>query len=451
MRALALALLLTACGSVSNKLPDGGGDDDATPQPDARTTGTITVTVVTDNGDVDSGGTQLPLGLPRQGAQVFFIEASGDYTMATTGGDGVATSGDVHRNTTVVVLRPQTATQYGLEVFFALDPGMSITAGPKPYTYVSMSPLPGTMTMRSPPGTSFGITQWYLNVPCVYTSSSTGTPPVYTLTLGDPCVRTGRTAQAIGYDSTGILRAYSNQVGDLTAGADVTMPAFQSAPTFVANVANLPSAVSYMYMSGNYRERDDEYLGYFNFNGTPVGGALVLQQPTAPGGDRLEMDAYFNIEDGLGHPQNRYHHIVTGVPTSTALDGTKMLPFMTYPTWDAATGTISWDESGSTNRADLMTASGYYHLAAGDIYVNYNLYAPHVGSSFTLPALPQEIMQLAPTAADAGNSYQVLLIDAVEQPDYASVIPTADADSRNAAYNAFGDSTETWVSGGSID
>lgn len=453
MRALAFLtfLSLAACGSVHNKLPDAGDDVDAVDQPDARTTGTITVTVVTDYGDVDSNGNQLPVGVPRQGAQVYFIEASGDSHLVTTGGDGVAISPEVHANTVALVLRPQTTTQYGLEVFFALDPGMAITAGPAVYSYVNQSQLSATPMTVNAPASAFGVANWGYQFPCYWGLTATGTPPQYTMTLADPCVRTGRTLVSFGYDTNYNLVAYSSRVTDESPGITVNMPAFQQAQTFVANISNLPSSVSQMGMNGNYMEMQD-YVSGFGLNGTVTGGAAVLQSPTAPLGERLEMNSYFYPTTcPTGCAQNRHFEVVTGAPTSIALDGADMLPFISYPQFDPATRSINWDETGSTNTGDMMLASGNYHLAAGDIYVSFNLYAPHVGHALTLPDFPTDIRQLMPQPTDTGYVYNALLIDDVASPDYASVIPTADADSRNATYGRYGTSVETWVSGGSID
>ena len=449
MRFLVCTLCLmvaAACGSVNNELPDGPpGQPDAPNEPDARTTGVIQVTVVTDYGDVDSNGDQLPIGIPRQGAQVFFIEPDGTSHLVTTGGNGIARSPDVHPGTAALVVRPQSSTEYAITAFFALAPDMSITAGPGVDTYVPTSTV-GSLTINVP--AMSGATGYGLSPVCWSSYGQTGTPPVFTLSVVDPCDRTQRTLLALAYDSNG-LRGYSSRVIDYTPGTTITMPAFQNAVNFVANLSNLPSVVSGVNMYGNYREGDG-WLGSFGFYGEPTNGAAVLQGGTAPTGDSLEFDAtFYTITGNTG--RNRLTRRVTGTPTTTAIDGSAMLPFITYPEWDAATRTVSWDELGTTNRADVMISRGYYSVSNGNINVNFTLIGPHVADSLTLPELPTEVAHLTPTAADGGYAYETLLVDDVASAGYADVVPTADADARNAVYGFYGQSTETWISGGFLD
>jgi hypothetical protein len=448
--AYALVLGLAACGSVNNMLPDGPpGDDvpDAANQPDARTTGPITVTVLTDYGDVDSNGDQLPIGLPRQGAQVFFIEPDATYTVVTTGGDGVARSGDVHAGTTAVVVRPQGATQYTISVFAALVPDLSITAGPPEDTFPQTSTI-GAMTVNLP--TMSGASSYGIMPSCWSSWSTSGMIPwSATVQLVDPCDRSGRTLVGVAYNNAGELMGYTSRVVDLNPGANITMNAFGAAQTFVANVSGVPAVVDSVYINGNYMEQNDT-LNYFGRSATPAGGSAVIQAPVAPLGDRLMLHANFYASALPCCSQNRLYQILTGTPTTAPVDGSGVLPYTTPPTWDSASRTVTWEENGPSTVADLVFVRGSYHVPTGDIYVNWRVIGPHVATDFTLPDFPTEIRDIAPENSDGGGAYEVVLIDDLESTGYLEVIPTGEPDAYYAAYGTFGDSAAAWISNGNI-
>jgi hypothetical protein len=432
-----ITVLAAACGSVSNKLPDAD-DVQIDAAPDARTTGTITVNVMTDYGDVDSNGNQLPVGLPRQGAQVFFIEADGTTTMVTTGGDGVARSGDVHAGTTALVHRPQSATEAALEVFFALDPGAEITAGPDVDTYVSTTTI-GTMTVTTP--AIAGATGYYVTVGCGYGSSST---PTITVTIYDPCDRTDRTLVAVAYDSTG-TRGYSTRQVDLAPGTTVNMTAFQNPSTFVMNMSSIPAAVTYANVYGQTFDADAG-IGSFSMASDVTGGAAVLQGQAILAGSETLIESYFS--DGMSNSSRQYRRI-TGTPTTAQLDVSRLLPFTRFDFgWDPANLVVDWDESGTTNVADIMITRGSYSLAATGGFVRFALFGPHVTSELTMPELPTELRNLLPQAGDNGYVQSIHLIDDEAAADYQAIVPHADANSRFYQYRG---SENVWISGGNFD
>ncbi|HKE15926.1 MAG TPA: hypothetical protein VKB80_13710 [Kofleriaceae bacterium] len=441
------------CGSVESNdhEPDasgaGSGATDAAGSthdgqaPDARPAAPITVTVLTDQGDVDTAGVPLPRGLPRQGAEVYFIQSSGETEMVVTGGAGVATSRPVVDDTSVVVVRPQAPTQFSVIAYLALSPDTSVVAGPRPDAYVP--PSPGeTMTITTPAAT--GASSYNLSMACLYSASLAGS--TFTVTLADPCDGTGRTILVTAVDDAGAPIAYTRTTADLTPGASITMPATQAPTTFVAALSNLPPNVASADV--NVQTYDEDVpLAYWTVSGAPSGGGLVVQIPSTPAGNFTSIDARFWDESGEMQ-WNHYTRYTADTATNVAIDAAPLMPFTPYPRWDPATGTVSWEEVGTMNRADIATAHGVYFKRDDGISVELRFVFPHVGTSATLPAFPPELAAIAPAAGDGGYINEVYLIDDIDREGYLAMVETADADARNAAYERYGTAAEAWVSGG---
>jgi hypothetical protein len=429
--------VIAACGSVSDNLPDGGDDDGPA---DARPDAPITVTVVTDWGDVDPSGAQLPIGLPRPGAEVYFIKPDRTYEMVTSGGTGVATSQPVPDGTSVVVVRPQDPTRFAIIAYLGLAPGTQVTAGPRPDPYVPTS-ANGTMTINFTPVT--GASSYRLTMPCLYSSSQSGNS--FTVTLFDPCDHTGRVVLLEALDPNGTPFSFTSTTADVVANSTVMLPAAQPIGSFAANLSGVPPIASEIYI--NVQRYDAETsLASVSLSGFPTAGALVLAAPSPLAGNRTSIDTRF-YDGGFTLQYNRHVVAEPGSIGSYSIDAGGIMPFTTRPMWDPATRTVSWSETG-TNRADLGTARGMYYKQGGAIGIELRIVFPHVATTVTLPELPTELAAIAPAAGDNGYINEVFLVDDADVSGYLAGVATADADSRNAGYGPWGDARMAWISGG---
>jgi hypothetical protein len=453
--ALCLAFAI-GCGAVEhNASDDGSGDDsgpatdaagptrDAAGTPDARPPAPITVTVLTDNGDLDTSGMQLPLGLPRQGAEVYFIQPGGETERLVTGGTGVAISQPVGEDTAVLVVRPQSPTQFSVIGYLALSPDTRVVAGPRPETLAETN-AGGTMTIIAPAVT--GASSYNLSMPCLNSLSLVDT--TFTATLGVPCDATGRTILVTAVDDAGAAIEFTRTTVDLLPGTSITMPPSQAPATFVASLSNLPANVATADV-GVQMFDGEQLLGAWSASGAPSGGSLVAQAPSTPAGNLTAIRALFWDASGQSQKQwNQYSRYTGDAVTNIALDAAQMMPFTSQPQWDPATRTVSWEESGTTNRADIGIAHGGYYKEDAGISVTVRIVFPHVATSVSLPAFPPQLATIAPTADDGGYFNEVYLVDDVDREGYLATVETADADSRNALFGRYGAVAEAWISGG---
>ena len=430
---------IAGCGSVSDNLPDANGDGGGDP-PDARPDAPITVTVVTDWGDVDGIGNQLPIGLPRPGAEVYFMKPDGTYEMVTSSGTGVATSQPVPDGTTVVVVRPQDSTRFGVIAYLGLAPGTRVTAGPRPDTYQPTS-ANGTMTITVPPVP--GAASYQLSMPCLWSSSLMNT--TFTATLFDPCDHTDRTILVQALDSAGIPIAFTTRNADVVASTTLQMPATQASASFTTSVSGVPPIAAEVWSNVQAYDADFALAGS-TLSGFPSAGNLMLQAPYTPAGNRTTIDTRF-YDGGFTLQYNRHVVAEPTVLTSITLDAGGIMPFTSRPMWDPGTRMVSWSETG-TNRADLGVARGMYYKQGGTISIELRIVFPHVATTVTLPDLPPELAAIAPAAGDNGYINEVFLVDDFDRTGYLATVETADADSRNAGYGPWGRAAQAWISGG---
>jgi hypothetical protein len=127
---------------------------------------------------------------------------------------------------------------------------------------------------------------------------------------------------------------------------------------------------------------------------------------------------------------------------------TDLLPFITIPTWQAASTSAHWLEYAPFRTADLAIVTGSYTVTATTTPVTFRLIGPHAGTSLALPALPAEIAALAPGLTDPVTILEAFIVDDPGATDYLGAIPTADASSRGLFYGMYGETSEVWISGG---
>ena len=175
---------------------------------------------------------------------------------------------------------------------------------------------------------------------------------------------------------------------------------------------------------------------------------MDFRSQIVPVGDHTIRQAQFSSQTFNGA---MYHEFSDGQAPALALDVAAGVPrLIGQATWDPATRTATWpEEPGSTGAVpQTLLVQGSYFKQATQLSVQFNLYMPYPAApTFTLPAFPTELADLAPVTADGGfvNRVQGLIGTGKTSRDNVSV---ADLRFRNIPFNWEDDQASAyWVSG----
>jgi hypothetical protein len=437
---LLLLYLTCACGEVKSTT-DGNPGGEMGPLH-----GPVTVTVTTDFGDIDANNNQLPIGIPLQGAQVFFVHDDGTYQLVTTGSDGVAASTDLGAPVTALVARRQGNAHTALTVFAAVPPTVHVAAGPRPAPLNHSNIGQVNFTV---PGVA-NATGYRFLAACTDGSQSTTTPTI-AFQLTDPCQRMGRTVAVEATDSAGAVVGFSQRTVDLVAGAQVALPALQAQTPFVANVSNIPVLANRIDVNTTFFDAD-QFLTSGFASATPTGTSSVVSVKSSPVGNHMLVSTSFNGSSGTtGYLINRHVSSHPSLVTTASIDAAGLMPFVTFPKWDMATRSASWSVNGNPGTPDIITARAAYNIATTGVGVDIRFYGPPGVTKVGLPSpMPNELASLAPGSGDSGFVDELMVIDVVGKNGYSAVVETADADARDAPFTTFGTGDEVWISDGAF-
>ena len=358
---------------------------------DAATDANIGAATITVNREQNEPGTGEPIGE----LEVFFIRPDGTYEIVSTGPDGRATA-QVVPGSAIVTAHQRTfsgVASYFLTAYVGVGPGFDVIAGARA---PSLAGIAGNVSVSWPPVSL--ATRYQIASSCGY-GFIKGTAA--SVEVEEGCAAgTNGTVLVTAYDNTGPI-AYSVRSGvDLVAaigGPSITMPAFTTTlPSAMVTYSGVPAGFDDVELLLELHQDGrtfGELEGRFAIASNPV-----VTAPIVPVGSTTAIRSRFNTgAKGLAMYHLRHH--ATRQLAHTLDVGAGMLPAVTFPSFDPATRTLTWQEStaGAGGRPDTIVSRGYWETAVGGS-VDFTIVGPAVAgvTSAVLPALPAELADLTP-------------------------------------------------------
>jgi hypothetical protein len=387
-------VLCVGCGSVkSNQLPD------APPAIDASARGTVHVTVL------DGGGS----GAPAVGANVVFIDPDGTLVKRVATDTAGKADADVLPGASVTSIALLNMT-YQLQTVTAVKPGDDLVLGSKNTDFTAA----GTFTVNYPAAT--GAVSYVVGHACgpTFVNAPVGAPPptTATLTMTNNCKQSKMEIVVVPMDASNApLGSISQSDVTFTSGGSVTLNGqYQSARAFTASYTNIPSSVTALLVSRSVPD------------GFGVQTSLSMASPTASqvmnlsGGSATaaRVASRFSVSSTRAFQEIRQN--LSGTAATYGFDAsTNLLPWITQVSFDAATHKLATtiDTAGTSgDQPDMFRVFATYRRTDPNSQVtttySWSVFAPQAGD-VTLPTLPPEVGDVAPTATDTLTLNAIML------------------------------------------
>jgi len=383
------AVVWAGCGTV-----DGTTADDQ-PGPDPAIPGTVHVTVL------DPSGT----GSPAVGASVVFVGPDGTLVKRTATDTAGQTAADVLPGSSVTAITLAGAA-YQLQTVLEAKPGDDLVIGTKNLD----ATVVGTFAVKFstfPTATTFTALG-----PC---GGNTVGPIMGTANISLPismyayCKQDTMEIMVIGQDDAGNVIAVLDQTNvPYVNNGSVTMPAQAVANRdFTGSYTNINPII--MTLTTTRAVPDSSGVSTSRAIQTPAATATMTF--SGPVGATASVDT--TVTSTTRSVQNVRQSIAGGA-VSYGLDvGGTLLPWLATPSYDAATGTlrVPVDTTGtSTAKPDAFRITASYRRtdATATTLFTWTLYAS-APADIKLPALPQELANLAPTTTDTVAANALML------------------------------------------
>lgn len=391
LASLCLGLVVCAgCGAV-----DGTSSDDD-PGPDPAIPGTVHVTVL------DPSGT----GAPAVGASVVFVGPDGTLVKWTATDTAGQTAADVLPGSSVTAITLAGAA-YQLQTVLEAKPGDDLVIGTKNLDATAV----GTFAVKF---STFSTATTYTAVgPCGAGNTVGPIMGNVTITLLISmyayCKQDTMEIMVIGQDDAGTLVAVLDQTNvPYVNNGSITMPVqVVAARNFTGSYTNINPII--MTLTTTRAVPDGSGVSTSKALSAPAATATMMF--SGPVGATASVDT--TVTSTTRSVQNVRQNIAGGA-ASYGLDvGGTLLPWLLTPSYDAATGTlrVPRDTTGtSTAKPDAFRITASYRRtdATTTTLFTWTLYAPDA-ADIKLPALPQELGNLAPTATDTVVANDLLL------------------------------------------
>ncbi len=398
---LTVPLVAGACGNVSADAdagpdrPDARVSDDghAADQPDAQTTGIVSVTVYNESGSLE------------QGASVVFHHGDGTVVQKlSTDAHGIASS-VVDAGDLVSVVR--TTNQGGRQVmtFLGVKPGDQLRSG-DPHIRVNAS-MYGTLMVS---GVVYaGASGFSVDAGC-FDGAALDENGVATLPLFDGCHDPAGTVPLYvqARDSVGRPLAYATRPALMSGGTgSVAIAASEWRTDFASAVISIVHAPTKVTVYPTVFVDNAPGLEVFEFNPQVAGSP----QP----GDNVNATVVVPRNLGTGYDHSVEEVVYTGndqtfrllaarktgaLPASISIDGARFLPYLTgraaVGTGDAARPRLTWTSEAALDSVDggMVHTSWYDPVAQAS--QEWILVVPPGTTSVQLPALPDSLAAWRP-------------------------------------------------------
>lgn len=401
---LSLTITLAACGSVQN-----GNLADAPPSVDAAvdtiTRGTVRVTVL------DPGGS----GAPAVGANVVFIDPDGTLVKRVPTDTAGKAEADVLPGASVTSIALSNTTTYQLQTVMAVKPGDDIVLGSKNADFSTV----GTFTVNYPAMT--GATEYDIAQPCG-PSFVTGAPPAtsVTFTITNNCKQSPMEIVVTPLDGNAMpMGTLSKSVAFVSGGSTTITGAYQPARSFTASYTNINPVVTSMFVSRGVPDGFGVTASQSISSPTP---SQVVSLPGASGSN-ARIASRFIVSSTRAFQEVRQN--ISGTAATYGFDATtNLLPWVTKSGFDAASNKIvtTIDTTGTSSaQPDVFRLFASYRrtdpMTQVTTVFSWSVFAPQAGD-VTLPALPPEVGNVAPTASDTvAVSVIMLEVDSIASYD----------------------------------
>ena len=379
---LAVLLTLAACGKSSSladaPVIDGAHAADAAPPVDADQHVVVTVY-------------DLYKGTLAPGVTVAFIEANGTTTAEVmTDANGVA-SALVQPGASVTAA--YTAVD-SLVTVVGVQPGDHITINPYgPITGVKV----GTFHVVVP---DQGDTSYVAAGPCGVTapvaSAGTGMATTIDLEIDADCQESTMDLVVEGLASDGSAAGWVHLAGvAYTDGGMATMPSTGWSPMLAptATFTNVPADVT----SARFNDWVPDENGFTVGFATTATPTTTINLNSLPGAATVQLYSGFA---GNGSQRDLYDVVAGNTTTHTVDASTELLPEVSAPTLDIATGAVHVAMSAAPTGAAQYTDLNYTRTVGTTQTSFYWGFLSAPTTDFTLPPLPSDLAILAPTAGD---------------------------------------------------
>jgi len=376
-RHMMIALALLACGKTRLPGGGGGGPDGGPGQPDATSSGPVSVTVLSFDG----------LRTPREGIDVGFFAPDGahDATVAT-GADGVATS-DLDAGGAIVVFEPLppaigiggAARAYAV---LAVEPGDQIVVGGEPFVG---GETPVTMTVTLPMVT--GAIFYEVDTSCGNFSSGT---EVVTLNFAVACDPDTFSFLATTSGDSGRVYLREEDVPVIASGNYDAMATWQMIPTRSFLFTDLPDEASNLQV-GVYalRSGEDQMDTSLTRDNTAVTEDMATLRPERiPNYDATMVWAEVRPEQaGLGAFD--FVRWLGPDDDTDANVGELMLPWMSPISYDSGARALRWQIVGD-QEYDATYVNLIANINDGKIFLEtvWLIVAPPGIEEIVMPTLP---------------------------------------------------------------
>lgn len=393
------------CGRVKN---DPGGLPDAPPGPeDARGRGRVVVTVL------DPGGS----GSPAVGARVVFLDPDGTLVKRTSTDTLGKADAEVLPGASVTAIT-SASNGHQIQTVLAIEPDDDLVIGVKADSTAAV----GTFTVEFP--VEAGATSYRVAHACGVADPAAQTTTV-TFDLRANCRQPTMEVIVTAFDANGAALGFIAKQGVVTNAGKLTLvEGYTRMRTFTGAYSNIDSSLASLAMAR--RAPDIAGIAVTGAASSPFPATTTLEAPSTSGGSAT-IDTTMSRGAATRLVQNTQivRQVIAGGAVSYGLDvGAMLLPWISQPAYDAATRTLAFTKEGAgTGAPDAYQVVGRYTrtdpMGQTSTAYMWSIIGPEA-TNLVLPVLPDELAELAPTAADAVN-VSALMFDADNVPDYSAI------------------------------
>jgi hypothetical protein len=218
-----------------------------------------------------------------------------------------------------------------------------------------------------------------------------------------------------------------------TNGATLVVPnTWDEVATINANYSNAGDVTNVSL--GRYNAANGHRLYSTAGECTPASSSCSMSFPAPIYGNEVMMSTAL-IRDAATTRQ----YLTERLPSSAAYNvdlAAILLPWLKDPVLDPATATITWTQDGDSSAADAVVLDAHYQRDA--LTFSWRVIAPPAranAASLSLPALPEDVGDIAPLPGDTATA-GVLLVE-TDFPSYAAARAALDLDVDQLAVSAY--------------
>ncbi len=335
------------------------------------------------------------------GILVYVIAPDGTVQTSVTDAHGEA-SVDTAGDSTVML---QFAD--GLHAYVAVQPGDTVVDKHVLSCALDSSSAQAFVTFPAVPGA----TNYTLTGSCI---GATGAGTAFAPAYYTGCAQLHDATVVVTTTDIGLDHPYYTSIAhvDLAAHGDsahaLALPALVPFDPYPVTITNLPSQVLKLFGEATrFSGPDPTALADASFTATLADSTGTGTALIAPVGDHTRLSAYLEVgPEAPVTPALQYTQTVATTPTGE-IDASTMIRTATdyFPPLDTATLTQTWTEWPGAAPTSLSVVASW--TLSGYRGASMVVTAPYTGPSFTLPALPPQLADLAPEPTSQWETFSI--------------------------------------------